>query len=426
MKPVDTLPVDTPAAGTRPVGTRPHAGDTTAAAPVPTDTVDVTVVLPCLNEAESVAECVHEAAEAIAAAGWTGEVVVADNGSTDGSRAAARAAGARVVDEPVRGYGAALRRGFAEARGDVLVMADADLTYPLNDLARIVEPVRDGEVDLMVGSRLDAATRRSMPFLHRFVGTPILTWMVREGTGSTGLTDSQSGFRAFRRADLDTLGMRTTGMELASEMLIRAQQRGMRIDEIPLGYRDRVGDSKLSTWRDGWRHIKLILRLSPHLFLYKPGLASFVLGLVTYLLGFLRPEGTGIGSLTWNPVYLGTILVVLGLLGALAGALLARNAPSASLATRRRFAWIDRPGVTRVGIIAGVAAAVAGLVLEVVLFWMWRADSAVSAAIRLHLAALAQGLLLAGTILAVVLGVYRIVVDEHRGGPVPIGVDPPR
>lgn len=385
---------------------------------VPADTlvptVDVTVVLPCLNEEASVAACVIEATEAMDAAGWTGEVVVVDNGSVDGSVKSATAAGARVVHEPVKGYGAALRRGFTEARGAVVVMADADLTYPLDRLAEVVDPVRDGTVDIMVGSRLDAATRRSMPFLHRFIGTPLLTWLVREGTGSTGLTDSQSGFRAFRRNDILALGMQSTGMELASEMLIRAQQQGLRIAETPLGYRDRVGDSKLSTWRDGARHVRLILRLSPHLFLFRPGLVLMAVGLVTYVFTFIRPEGTDVGSVTWSPVYLGTILVVLGLLGTLSGALLARNAPTSSAKTRERFAWVDRPRVLRYGLELGTFVAVTAALLEIALFFMWRSGSRYSAELRLHLAAVAQGMLLAGTILAAIAGVYRLVSDEDR------------
>lgn len=377
--------------------------------------LDVTVVLPCLNEEASVGPCVVEALDAIREAGWVGEVVVVDNGSTDGSAAAAIAAGARVVQEAQKGYGAALRRGFTEAHGTIVVMADADLTYPLIHLAEIVRPVLDGAVDLMLGSRLDAATAKSMPFLHRFIGTPVLTWLVREGTGSTGLTDSQSGFRAFRRDILPVLGMRSTGMELASEMLIRAQQRGLRVAEVPLGYRDRVGESKLSTWRDGMRHIRLILRMSPHLFLFKPGIVLLTLGLATYVLGFLRPTGTGVGSMTWTPVYLGTILVVFGLLGLLSGALLARNAPSASPSTRARFSWVDRPSFLRRAITVGLAVTLTGIALEAVLFWMWRTNSGASADARLHLAALAQGMLLSGTILAVVLGVYRLVINEHTG-----------
>lgn len=390
---------------------------------------DVTVVLPCLDEEASVAACVREAAEAIRAAGWTGEVVVVDNGSVDGSVASATAAGARVVHEPTKGYGAALRRGFQEAHGTVVVMADADLTYPLDRLAEVVGPVRDGSVDIMVGSRLDAATRRSMPFLHRFVGTPVLTWLVREGTGSTGLTDSQSGFRAFRRDDILALGMQSTGMELASEMLIRAQQQGLRIAETPLGYRDRVGDSKLSTWRDGARHVRLILRLSPHLFLFRPGLILMFVGLVAYVFTFIRPEGTDVGSVTWSPVYLGTILVVLGLLGTLSGALLARNAPTSSATTRERFAWVDRPRVLRYGLELGILVAVVAALLEIALFFMWRGGSRYSPELRLHLAAVAQGMLLAGTILAAIAGVYRLVTDEDRArqhqnaGPSPDSAD---
>lgn len=392
--------------------------------PIDVTLLDVTVVLPCLDEEASVAACVAEAAGAILQAGWTGEVLVVDNGSLDRSVAVATSAGARVVVESQRGYGAALRRGIAEARGSIVVMADADCTYPLSQLHQIVQPVRDGTADIMIGSRLDSATRRSMPLLHRFVGTPTLTWLVREGTGATGLSDSQSGFRAFRSDIVDRLGLRATGMEFASEMLIRAAQRNLNVAEIPLGYRDRLGESKLSTWSDGMRHLRLIIRLSPHLLLWKPGLALMALGVMTYLLGFVSPAGTGVGTFTWDPVFFATILVVLGLLGSLSGALLARHSPSASLRTRQRFAWVDQPRFLIGGPRLGVALVAIGVILEGLLFIAWVSHTTLSQSLRMHLAGIAQGLLLTGTILAAVVAMYRLIAHENtRTAPEP---DSPR
>jgi len=162
----------------------------------------VTIVLPCLNEASSVASVVREGLAACVAAGIAGEVIVADNGSDDGSPDLARAAGARVVDVPLRGYGAALSAGFTAARADICVMGDADATYPFDKLADLVEPVVRDEADMTVGSRWVGVTAKSMPFWHRFVGTPVLTWLVRRAGGPSNLTDSQSGFRAVRRQAL--------------------------------------------------------------------------------------------------------------------------------------------------------------------------------------------------------------------------------
>jgi len=159
----------------------------------------VSVVLPCLNEADSVGLCVKEALDTMSGAGIAGEVVVVDNGSTDGSADVAEEAGARVVTESRRGYGRALRSGFDAARGDVVVMADADFTYDLQKIPTLVAPVVDGRADLVLGSRLDAATRRTMPILHRFVGTPVLSFLIGRACGGRVVGDSQSGFRAFRR-----------------------------------------------------------------------------------------------------------------------------------------------------------------------------------------------------------------------------------
>lgn len=386
----------------------------TNADPHNADRIDVTVVLPCLNEEGSVAECVREARDAITKAGWQGEVVVVDNGSTDESAQRATQAGGRVVVESIPGYGAAIRRGIAEAQGTVVVMADADATYPLDQLAQLVTPVLNGESDLMLGSRLHEATRQSMPFLHRFVGTPAITWLVKEGTGVAGLSDSQSGFRAFRYDIVDRLGLRSTGMEFASEMLIRAAQGGLAVHEVPLGYRDRVGESKLSTWRDGWRHLRLILRLSPQIVLWKPGLIAFVLGALMSVGMVVWPEGFSLGSVTWRPVFLGSILVVLGASSALSGALLARSSPFASPVTRKRFAWVDEDRFQRRAMFCGFLSALAGLGLDGLLFFVWVAAPKENDALRVSLGALAQALLLTGTIVVAVLAVYRLLLDEHR------------
>lgn len=222
--------------------------------------LDVSVVMPCLDEAASVGRCVGAALGAFEACGFRGEVIVVDNGSSDGSAAVARAAGARVVTEPRRGYGSALRAGFAAAQGEVVVMADADSTYDFRQIGRLVDPVRAGDVDMMLGSRLDSA-RATMPFLHRTVGTPVLSMLISR-LGGPRVTDSQSGFRAFRRAGLGALGLQASGMELASEMLLRAAQEGWRVSEVPVGYHKRIGESKLATIPDGFRHLRLIARMT--------------------------------------------------------------------------------------------------------------------------------------------------------------------
>jgi len=180
-----------------------------------TDPVLVTVVLPCLNEQGSVGECVDEAHAALLAAGMKCEVLVVDNNSTDRSIEIALAHGARVIRERRPGYGSALRAGIEAAYGDIVVMADADLTYDLSRIAQLVQPVADGSADIVLGERLSEAPRSTMPLLHRHVGTPLLTLLVRRATNGLTVTDSQSGYRAFRRDAILALGLSATGMEFA-------------------------------------------------------------------------------------------------------------------------------------------------------------------------------------------------------------------
>jgi hypothetical protein len=236
----------------------------------------VSVVIPCLNEAENIQECVTRAKRVLDEAGIAGEVIVADNASDDGSPELAKSAGAMVVHEPRRGYGSAYLAGFAAARGDYVVMADADLTYDWSEIPQFVKKLDEG-ADLVMGDRMDNIHPGAMPWLHRYVGNPVLS-----GTLNlffrTGVRDAHCGMRGFRRDILPKLDLRTTGMEFASEMVIRASKEKLDIRQIPIEYHPRGGESKLSSFRDGWRHLRFLLVHSPtHLFLI-PGLVMLVLG----------------------------------------------------------------------------------------------------------------------------------------------------
>ena len=184
--------------------------------------------------------CVEEARTALERAGIPGEVVAVDNGSSDGTPAIAAEAGARVVHEPRRGYGRALLAGFRAAKNEVIVMSDADFTYDLTKIPDLVAPIARDEADLVIGSRLESATRQTMPWLHRFAGTPVLTFLAARACGRRVVSDSQSGFRAFRREIVAALDLRSTGMELATEMLIRGARAGLRITEVQTDYRRRA------------------------------------------------------------------------------------------------------------------------------------------------------------------------------------------
>jgi len=236
-------------------------------------------VLPCLNEIASVAAVVREAKQAMDDAGVAGEVVVVDNGSTDGSPEAAAAAGARVVHERRRGYGAAYMAGFVAAEGDVIVMADADGSYDFGALPAFLERIGDGD-DLVMGSRFKGHIEPgAMPWTHRHIGSPILSGLLNL-LYRTGIDDAHCGMRAFRRDIVPDLRLRMPGMEFASEMVVNASRAGLRIGEVPVNYRVRGGKSKLRTVPDGWRHLRFLMLYSPtHLFLV-PGLALFLTGLV--------------------------------------------------------------------------------------------------------------------------------------------------
>jgi glycosyltransferase involved in cell wall biosynthesis len=242
----------------------------------------VSVVIPCLNEAENIELCVRTAREVLERNGIDGEVLVVDNASEDDSAALARAAGARVVDEPRRGYGSAYLAGFGAARGRYIVMADADLTYDFNEIPRFVAEL-EGGAELVMGDRMDNIQPGAMPWLHRYIGNPILTGLLNLFF-RTGVKDAHCGMRALRTDVLPRLDLRTTGMEFASEMVIRASKEKLRIAEFPIEYHPRGGESKLSSFRDGWRHLRFLLVHSPtHLFI-APGMVLAGLGTLIVLL----------------------------------------------------------------------------------------------------------------------------------------------
>ena len=229
----------------------------------------VSVVIPCLNEAENIESCVTAALQAMRSMGVQGEVVVADNNSEDDSARLAEQAGARVVVERRRGYGSAYLAGFAASRGRYIVMADADLTYDFNEIPRFVAALEDG-AEMVIGDRMDNIQPGAMPWLHRYVGNPILTGLLNLFF-RTGINDAHCGMRALRRDVLPRLDLRTTGMEFASEMVIRASKQNLKIAEFPIEYHPRGGESKLASFRDGWRHLRFLLVHSPNYLFIVPG-----------------------------------------------------------------------------------------------------------------------------------------------------------
>lgn len=225
------------------------------------ETVEVSVVMPCLNEARTVAACVRVALEAIENANLVGEVIVADNGSDDGSQEIARDAGARVVSARERGYGSALQAGIAEARGEYVLMGDADGSYDFGDLPLFVDRLRCGH-DLVMGNRFAGGIQEgAMPFLNRYLGNPVLSWIGRL-LYRTPVRDFHCGLRAFRRDSWQRMQLRSSGMEFASEMVVRASVLRMSIAEVPttLSPDGRNRPPHLRRWRDGWRHLRYMFK----------------------------------------------------------------------------------------------------------------------------------------------------------------------
>lgn len=273
--------------------------------------VEVSVVMPCLNEEEAIGTCVRQAREALEALGVPGEVVVVDNGSTDRSRELAEAAGARVVQEPRRGYGSAYLRGVEAARGRYIIMADADGTYDMALIPRFLEKLREG-YDFVNGSRVKGEIQPgAMPWLHRWIGVPILTGILNLASGAR-VSDAHCGMRAISREAFPRLKLHTTGMEFASEMIIQAARAKLSIAEVPIHYLTRRGRSKLRTFRDGWRHLRFLLLYSPTLLFILPGLFAFLVGMAVLLAlvrGPISVPGFGLGI---HYMVLGSLLTILG------------------------------------------------------------------------------------------------------------------
>jgi glycosyltransferase involved in cell wall biosynthesis len=269
----------------------------------------VSVVIPCLNEAENIERCVTLALDVLRDAGIPGEVIVADNASEDDSAALAARAGARVVAEPRRGYGSAYLAGFSAARGRYIVMGDADLTYDFREIPRFVETLDEG-AELVMGDRMDNIHPGAMPWLHRYVGNPILTGVLNVFF-STGVSDAHCGMRALRRDVLPRLDLRTTGMEFASEMVIRASKEKLDIREFPIEYHPRGGESKLSSFRDGWRHLRFLLVHSPTYLFMLPGAIMLALGVLIASVSLLQIDVFG-RAWDLHTMVAGALLMIVG------------------------------------------------------------------------------------------------------------------
>lgn len=274
-----------------------------------TSAVRVSVVIPCLNEAENIEECVRRARQVLDTNGISGEVVVADNGSEDGSAELARGAGARVVEEPRRGYGSAYLAGFEAARGDYIVMIDADMTYDFEEIPHFVAMLDEG-AELVMGDRMKNIQPGAMSWVSR-IGNPLLSGFLNL-LYRTPISDAHCGMRAVRRDALPVLDLRSTGMEFASEMVIRAVRAKLDIRQHPIALHVRGGESKLSPLRDGWRHLRLMLVYSPGFLFIVPGMLMVLLGTLIIVTVFFQITLFGRAFYIHTEIA-GSMLVIVGI-----------------------------------------------------------------------------------------------------------------
>lgn len=269
--------------------------------------MDVSIIIPALNEEGIVGKTVKSVPlKKLKENGLETEIVVVDNASTDNTAQEATNAGARVVREEKRGYGNAYLRGFREAKGDIIVMGDADGTYPFETTYEFIQPILKGDADMVMGSRLKGDIQKgAMPALHRYIGNPFLTWLLNV-LFKTGISDAHCGMRAFKKDALGKLNLQSPGMEFASEMVIEASRANLKIAEVPITYYPREGESKLSSFADGWRHLRFMMLYRPTPFLLAPGLVVLLLGISLVI------AVSSMGESRMHSLILGSLLVIIG------------------------------------------------------------------------------------------------------------------
>lgn len=341
------------------------------------DELELTIVMPCLNEAETLAVCIEKALGGLAAAGVRGEVLIADNGSTDGSIEIARRLGARVEHVKAKGYGNALRGGFEAARGKWILMGDSDDSYDFSSIKPFVEKLRQG-YDLVMGCRLPSGGGSimpgAMPWKNRWLGNPVLSFLGRLFF-KTPIHDFHCGMRAFSRDAYRRMDLQTTGMEFASEMVMKATLKGLKVTEVPITLHPdgRSRPPHLKPWRDGWRHLRFMLVYSPKWLFFVPGLFLFAIGAVFLGLGMFGTVQIGKVGLDTGTMTVASMLMLLGFQLVTqafyakvfaVGEKLLPNDPD--------FARLFRVWNLERGCVCGLLLVIAGFAMLGAAFWKWR------------------------------------------------------
>jgi hypothetical protein len=386
--------------------------------PVHEPEVELTIVMPCLNEAETLAVCIKKANQFLTANNVSGEVLIADNGSTDGSQQIANALGARIVAVPEKGYGAALMGGIAAARGRYIIMGDADDSYDFGQLMPFVHALRDGG-ELVMGNRFQGGIERgAMPPLHRWLGNPVLSFVGRLFYG-TPIGDFHCGLRGFRKDAIERLKLTAPGMEFASEMVVKAALAGIDVREVPttLAPDGRSRAPHLRTWRDGWRHLRFLLTYAPKwLFVYPGAALAAVGGAGVAALSFgpidIGPAQLGVHTLLFAAmaVLLGSQLIGFGVLARLYGVAGGMWRAGPGIATFRKWFTVER------GVFGGIGLTFAGLAIAGALFVRWAGGGyGAEEPATLMRAAIPAMLLTCLGVQAVMTSFFVALLDQPRG-----------
>lgn len=333
--------------------------------------IEVSVVLPCLNEEATIGACIRKAREIFAQEDIIGEVVVADNGSTDHSIEIAQKEGAKVVLEPQKGYGAAYLRGLEEAKGEFIIIADSDNTYDLYDIPKFLKPLREG-YDFVMGSRFKGKIKKgAMPWQHRYIGNPILSGMTRLFF-HTRLSDIHCGMRAFTKDAYRKMELKSLGMEFATEMVVAALRNNFRIVEVPIDYYPRRGKSKLEPLLDAWRHIRFMLLYSPVWLYFIPGAIGFILGMLILLLLSRGPFTFLSRSWDLHAMIFGSVLCILAYQILNLGVYAHSYAISQGFIKSDSFTSFFQRGFSlEKGILLGAVVFLLGLAINVFIFIEW-------------------------------------------------------
>jgi glycosyltransferase involved in cell wall biosynthesis len=374
------------------------------------DVPKVSLIIPTRNEAKTICECIQRAKLAFAKSGLVGEVIVADN-SSDGTASIAASCGARIVHPKKLGYGNAYQAGFDEAQGDFIVLMDGDLTYDPAAIPSMLALLQSGSYDMVMGSRLKGEILPgAMPALHRFIGNPVLTWVLNQ-LFSTGISDAHCGLRAITSEGLKRLRLKSGGMEFASEMVIEAASKDLRIAEVPITYYPRKGDSKLHSFTDGWRHLRFMMLYRPGPFLLIPGLLALGFGLVLALGVYLQ------GGSRMHSLILGGLLLIIGYQMLLAGLYFGAFGITYGLSSPGRVGKLISYHSLEKELILGLALLAAGVIIGLSVLLRWGGsgfgalDAAQNAMIAMILSILGIQTIFSGMFISLLL-----LYNEHQDG----------